>query len=350
MIQKLEIEGYRCFEKLTVEGLGRLNLIVGENNSGKTSLLEAIQLVTSSKPEDDLKQILASRGEVHRFTSGEPKPLDLQSLFWGRTFQNPNFQIRASSSGTEDQTFRARIVGSDSIVGDPPYSFEIETDKRKEKTRFAIHRNGGVILNSKPAFSDLLEQLSPPGIPMGTLFIPSNSIPVALLKILWQTLRVEGFDDGVLQILHEFDSDIEKFDFLPDIGDGNGHIKLKGISKWVPLGTLGDGAFRLLALSCAAVQSRGVVLLVDEIDTAFHYKALFKVWKMLNRFALNSDTQIFATTHSHDCIEAFARLVRDGIASSDDLSLQRVVKEKHRAVPYTGDQILAAIQYDYEVR
>lgn len=44
MLKRLTIGSYRGLQNLTMEDLGRINIIIGENNSGKTSVLEAIQL------------------------------------------------------------------------------------------------------------------------------------------------------------------------------------------------------------------------------------------------------------------------------------------------------------------
>jgi recombinational DNA repair ATPase RecF len=66
MLTEIQIEGYRAFERMTVAGLARVNLIVGKNNSGKTSLLEAVELVA---PVGDHSVWFASpmrRGETHQ--------------------------------------------------------------------------------------------------------------------------------------------------------------------------------------------------------------------------------------------------------------------------------------------
>jgi hypothetical protein len=47
MISWIEIDNYRGFEHLKVEGLSRVSLIVGANNAGKTALLEAVEAVAS---------------------------------------------------------------------------------------------------------------------------------------------------------------------------------------------------------------------------------------------------------------------------------------------------------------
>lgn len=63
MLQDIQITNYRVFENLALTGLKRVNLIVGSNNAGKTSLLEAIYLLTSSDKALGLTTIMQERGE-----------------------------------------------------------------------------------------------------------------------------------------------------------------------------------------------------------------------------------------------------------------------------------------------
>ena len=63
MLEQLKIENFRCFKYFELNHLGRVNLLVGENNSGKTSILEAIKMLFSQSSLQSLKEIMASRGE-----------------------------------------------------------------------------------------------------------------------------------------------------------------------------------------------------------------------------------------------------------------------------------------------
>jgi AAA ATPase domain len=84
MLRSLKIENFRCFQTFELQQLGRLNLLVGTNNSGKTSILEAIQLLNSKSNLESLRDVMISRGEYvlsdERSSSGE---LDIRHLFYG---------------------------------------------------------------------------------------------------------------------------------------------------------------------------------------------------------------------------------------------------------------------------
>jgi len=88
-LEDLEIRQFRCFEYLRIERLGRVNLIVGKNNTGKSSLLEALRLYASVGSTGVLWDILAARDEdkqgyIEKLKDKIPDVLALLSLFHGR--------------------------------------------------------------------------------------------------------------------------------------------------------------------------------------------------------------------------------------------------------------------------
>src|SRR5580704_13400768 len=93
MISSLTIQGYRGFEKFQMSGLGRLNLLVGTYNSGKTSVLESIFLLMSAGDPAAIWQVLSRRGE-RMLTEVAPGPLtlrteaDVRHLFRGHEIRN----------------------------------------------------------------------------------------------------------------------------------------------------------------------------------------------------------------------------------------------------------------------
>ncbi|MEB3882678.1 AAA family ATPase [Lyngbya sp. CCY1209] len=84
MLETVKIEGFRCFRTFELKKLGRLNLLVGTNNSGKTSILEAIQILCSRTNLEPLAQAMSDRGEY--FISeeqGRGREFDIRHLFNG---------------------------------------------------------------------------------------------------------------------------------------------------------------------------------------------------------------------------------------------------------------------------
>jgi len=106
LIHKVEIEGYRTFAKLTVDGLRRVNLFVGRNNAGKTALLEAIEAVVSGESPMVLYRPSIERGEVRQYRDAILLPtgnmIDVRRWFYGHRLAGPRISIRANHGGNGD--------------------------------------------------------------------------------------------------------------------------------------------------------------------------------------------------------------------------------------------------------
>lgn len=131
---------------------------------------------------------------------------------------------------------------------------------------------------------------------------------------------------------------------------GGFRVRLEDRGLPVPIGSLGDGIWRMLALAIALIQSENGVLLVDEIDTGLHYSVMVDMWKMVAETAQRRNVQVFATTHSRDCYESLAAIAHEGVAAGSEVTIQRIEREKGRAIAYTEQEIIAAAKYGGEVR
>ena len=103
----------------------------------------------------------------------------------------------------------------------------------------------------------------------------------------------------------------------------------------------------LARLVFAMSSAKDGVVLVDEIENGFHHSVLKKVWTVIERAAEQFNVQVFATTHSYECVTAAQAALK-----TDNLRYLRldVVDSKVRCVTYTPEAIEAAIRHDLEVR
>ena len=118
----------------------------------------------------------------------------------------------------------------------------------------------------------------------------------------------------------------------------------------VPLEDLGDGAFHLLGLALSLVQTGKGLLLVDEIDTGLHYSVMRDMWRLVVQTAKQCDIQVFATTHSLDCVRGLAWLCRNHPELRDEVSLQKIMPTLEESVPFDAEKIMIAAEADTEVR
>ena len=123
-----------------------------------------------------------------------------------------------------------------------------------------------------------------------------------------------------------------------------------GLGRMFPLALMGDGLGRLTSLLLAIANAPGGVVLVDEIENGLHHSILSKVWQAIGDAARRFDTQVFATTHSFECIRAAHQAFEE--SDGYDFRLHRLerVGDVIRAVTYDQESLGAAMKADLEVR
>ncbi|MGH9440132.1 MAG: AAA family ATPase, partial [Terriglobia bacterium] len=95
---------------------------------------------------------------------------------------------------------------------------------------------------------------------------------------------------------------------------------------------------------------KGSILLVDEIDTGLHYSVMESVWKFIVETSRAFDVQVFATTHSYDCVYSLARVCRDVDDSQSDISVHRIEAEMTKSIPFTEGDLKIAAEREIEIR
>jgi predicted ATPase len=127
-------------------------------------------------------------------------------------------------------------------------------------------------------------------------------------------------------------------------------VNLKDTSTRLPLGTLGDGMWRLLGMALAAQNAHNGLLLIDEVDTGLHYRTLEAMWRMLYQRAQTHNIQIIASTHSHDCVRSLSAIVQEGVTEHSQVMVHRLQRGQPQPVSYSEQAILFAAEHDLEVR
>jgi AAA15 family ATPase/GTPase len=132
-------------------------------------------------------------------------------------------------------------------------------------------------------------------------------------------------------------------------------VKMSGVTRPVPLNSLGDGMLRVLQLALKLFPARGGFLLIDEFENGLHYSVQEKVWGLLFEMADRLDIQVFATTHSWDCIESFAKVAYartdiEGVLFRMGRSVRTSDSGKIIATVFEEQALAKITQADVEVR
>lgn len=311
MYHSFSIKNFRCFDDLTLEGLGRINLIGGKNNIGKTVLLEALWVHSGPTEPGRVLQLDMLRGLT------DPD-LAIKNLFY---WFDRSLVIELCAYGDWGDEPRQMTVYTEEnpwfdVPGNPRIDVpavdsrkRIVTDYRDEagikaKTKVWTEKYADDPSNSKLGYDrSWPETLTRP--PSG-FFIPASGlgyhIPTAEIHSELERLRQQ---DEVLQILQIIEPNLKGLTVLA-IGKSRLYADI-GSKPLIPIELMGQGMSRILSLALAIASSPGGMLLVDEVENGLHYTVMEKVWQAIAAFARGYDVQIFATTHGHHCIQSACR-------------------------------------------
>ena len=127
-------------------------------------------------------------------------------------------------------------------------------------------------------------------------------------------------------------------------------VRIAGQERPVPLRSLGDGAVRLFGVALALANSQGGFLLIDEAENGIHYSLQRDFWRMVLLTAQANNVQVFATTHSWDCVAGFAQAAVEAEGVEGALVRLDSDGENIRAVEYSERQLQVAAEQGIEVR
>ena len=127
-------------------------------------------------------------------------------------------------------------------------------------------------------------------------------------------------------------------------------VKVTGIAEPLPIRSLGDGMQRLLGIALALVNARDGLLLIDEIENGLHYLTQPDLWRLIFQLARDLNVQVFATTHSWDCIEAFQEAAQEDVQEEGVLIGLEYKKGAVGATLFTEQKLAAVTRAQIEVR
>jgi hypothetical protein len=324
VLTQLQIERFRGLGKVNLERAAQVNLVVGRNDSGKSSFLEAVRVLLTGDPRH-LRRSDQNPPNGHR-------PMGLASfrLAFFRGLVEQGIQI----SGTlGDITLQAKASIADLeneqiLVENEPTAHE-ETDSLLEKGKEVIVRvqvNGGVTAtisipvteassfgaaqrdpqySTRRSFTEGSFPKIPPVVWLGTSRVG------ATYARRYSDLYRQGGAAALLEVLKRIEPTLEDLIVLSDrkdSGQRSGSLAVLEVKldqeETLPLESMGDGFASVIAIVTATASAGKGICLMDEIENGIHYSILPSVWTAVNETAGYFDSQVWATTHSLDCVLA----------------------------------------------
>ena len=345
-LPSLSIKGFRGIKELSIERLGRVTLLAGENSVGKTTVLDAVQVYAARGHYKVLSELLESRQELAIAETEDVRMHkrfvpDFAALFHGRDVS----RCARISIGPKSDTGQLRIE-------ETPLDDEQASNIEQSLSLFI---RDGYTQAFKVVFQDT-EQILPWVLPIqgsdaariverygGSAYLYSYSLlggaawpsPIGCQPLgpgllsdkeivrFWNAIALTDDEDRVMQALRLIlGSDLERVAVIrDDISDDVSDVyekseveyiqrvvaKLQGQARPVPLQSLGDGALHLAGTALALTNSRDGFLLIDEVENGIHHSVQPDFWRMIFKTAQANNVQIIATTHSYDCVRGFAQ-------------------------------------------
>ncbi|MEI6068025.1 MAG: AAA family ATPase [Methylococcaceae bacterium] len=383
MLKSLVIKNFRTLADFEVAKLGRVNLIVGKNNSGKSSVLEALRIYAGNGQRVLLETISAQHGEKVRFRKDvqtEDASVPFQDFFTGREFPTDSekaIQIGSFEDGKNILRIEHAFISESeetitNATGEISTRFRRQVLSKPELQEFLGEVTQALIITkggkSYPPF--LLDSLdSRSKFPINPIMfanviscsvIPTQFVSPDELADEWDKIVLTEYEDVVKQAMRIIAPEFENLTFVrnedaPNRFRRSAIVKMLNIPKPVPLNSLGDGVLRILQLALKIFSAKGGFFLIDEFENGLHYSVQEKIWALLFEMAEKLDIQVFATTHSWDCIESFSKVAIDrkdidGVLFRVGKSVRDSDRGRVIATVFDEEALYSITQSDVEVR
>ena len=361
MIEKINIEGFRGINRLDIDGFSKINLLVGRNNCGKTSILEALFLVIGITNPVLARNIHFFRDLVLTQTD------DFRFIFYKLDFQS-KVKIEAIVKPNQVRTLTIKPKISLSIPENGVNKLSENESKYLSTSSASIENVERLILNSiiatngnskpKKFQSEIffeegkLEAKIPQSYKesMTGFFVNSDTIYRDLSKRI-ENILVRKQKNLLLQTLKQIDPKIQ------DISLGNnGMIYLDiGYNRLIPVNLLGDGIRRILSISAKILDTDNGIVLLDEIENGLHYTSMNVFLKLIIKVAELQNIQLFITTHSRETLITMKKILSQKEFQAFQPYFKSFTVRKHKedkivAYPFDYEKVEHAIEQDIEIR
>ncbi|MBC6471553.1 MAG: AAA family ATPase [Hormoscilla sp. GM102CHS1] len=352
MFTSVSVKNFRCFQDFSIDSLDRINLIAGKNNVGKTALLEAIFLLTGGTNPGIVVTLAAGRG-VERFNSSAATELLFAPLFSNFDDRNPikigGLQINGDRHTVELQSVPRKSTWL--VVGEA-MNYELENSNHiGQGLQLKYTSPSGKIWLSniwQDAQGIKAEQLSKKTPLLTASFIAAHAGQASAAAQL-SCLEVVKEEYNIVESLRIVEPRLQRLTTglvagMPVIyGD-------LGLERLLPLSIMGEGLQRLTYILLAIAKVRNGIVLIDEVENGLHHSFIEKVWHAIGNTARKFDSQVIATTHNYECIQAAHQAFTE--SQKYDFRLHRldIIDDNIRAVNYKQEILETAIATGFEVR
>jgi predicted ATPase len=371
MYRSIRVENFRGIERLSVDNLGAVNLFVGSNSVGKTSLLEVLWLAQA--PGNPL----LTRNLTH-FRGFQSEPITPELLWYGlfnRMAVSKHILVECiEASGMKhsleislSKDAASRIRAEQPTVSSTTSTGTGAGTKNRESLAEATDSTAAQLqtLNYRYSRTGVSTVSTHVSASQGMVQAELNQEVTRPMSVIMPTRKVTSseeladrftqvMDTGRLGALVDSLKVLEPALTTLSLGYAERQPMIRGhvsMDTPVPLPLLGGGAVRMVDILLAVLTSPRGLVLIDELENGFYYKNLVPTWKAIRNASISTGTQVFVTTHSFECDKAAIDVFSD--SPKNDFHLHRLERDhggRLRAVTYDLAEASTALEMNLEVR
>lgn len=331
-----KVENFKRFDSFEMDNIGQFNLIVGDNNVGKTTVLEALLF-----NEDRVKLLRNLFGALEW---RKIKSIGLVNINY------LSFFIKSKQTNKINYFFSSLLKEKKSNISLTVKEINQLTQEETSQIQAQL-----LVYTAAKYAAIFKNENNETQIHTLTAIVNAHTyIPFIPFHLGYERDLVGFYSDNIqnskktkdqfIENLRCFVEDIQDVEIATSIIPNEPFIaiRLKDRDEVFPVTMLGDGAVKLFRILAEISMCRGKRLMIDEVDTGVHYSRFKKYWKTILKAAEANDVQIFATTHSTDCLKYF----NEALKEEDVKHLQS--KARAYTLKELPDKSVKSYCYDYE--
>ncbi|MCA6072489.1 MAG: AAA family ATPase [Endomicrobium sp.] len=352
LFKSVNINNFRSLKNLQIKDLKLVNLLIGKNSCGKTSVLEALfLLIGANNPTLPISIQNLRQMSIH---SGN----DLKYLFNDFNISN-TIDINAETANNKKMSLEISPLvglfevnnsfnnGENKDIFPQPSTTEVCNNDVMKGLHYKFTGVSGKSFdfNFNLASGRLPTNTPPPEV-LGAYITPRNMLS------MWHAVDrsiMNKSENEIVDVLKEISDDIIGI----KMGANNSvYLDVKGKKELSPINVMGDGIAKVVFILATLRLMKNGILLIDEIENGLHFSSLKLLWKAIFKACQLYNVQILATTHSYECIKSFYDEYDSNKELGDGISLIRLDKKNNefRVVSYDEENIKTAMENEMEVR
>ncbi|MFP6211250.1 AAA family ATPase [Helicobacter pylori] len=325
MIQSVRIKNFKTFKDTQIDGFTKLNIITGENNAGKSNLLEALYCLVG-KDMHPCTNIL----EIYDNIRKEPLTIESKNLMFYGLDTDKEIQIVTTLDNNQTLDLQIKFIASE-------YQNTIESQiiptaeqaqafsqlkfifKKDKEEIYNDYLNIARIPNFPPipnqsGYNRQFKNFEPSQLQKllpfeSAVIIPSDVAyrQAHMIQAVSKICSNNQLEEELNKHLNQFDNNIQAISF-----NTNNQLKLKvkGIKEKIPLSMFGDGLIKYLYIVSTFIANNAKTIYIDEVENGLHFSRMGLLLKNIIDF-INNNLQVFMTTHNQEFIEILDQVIRE---------------------------------------